>query len=211
MPQNLLKISLTTLSHFAFCFISVDHKNEDSWRHRIDQSINDLHSFSAEFALLEPRLTHASKLVSDDLRQIELKESELSELHWREVSEVKKVRLNQNVNILVKKPCETQVCFFSQYITYSLHLIQANELIKQLEGAHDEHTETTKILSHDLSCISEELDQVKKKMDGKASSMTDASPLVEIRAAIQRLKKENKELDIHIGVLVSTCWWQPNQ
>ena len=33
--------------------------------------------------------------------------------------------------------------------------------------------------------------------------MTDATPLVETRAAIQRLKKENKELDLHIGILVS--------
>ena len=32
--------------------------------------------------------------------------------------------------------------------------------------------------------------------------MTDATPLVETRAAIQRLKKENKELDLHIGILV---------
>lgn len=31
--------------------------------------------------------------------------------------------------------------------------------------------------------------------------MTDTAPLVEIRAALQRLKSENKELDIRIGVL----------
>ena len=38
-------------------------------------------------------------------------------------------------------------------------------------------------------------------MESKSSSVTDATPLVEIRAAIQRLKKENKEMDIRIGVL----------
>jgi estrogen-related receptor beta like 1 len=52
-----------------------------------------------------------------------------------------------------------------------------------------------------LQCISDELCQVKKKMDEKASSMTDATPLVEIRAAIQRLKKENNVMNIQIGVL----------
>ena len=44
---------------------------------------------------------------------------------------------------------------------------------------------------------------MKKKMDEKASGVTDATPLVEIRAAIQRLKKENRELDVRIGLLVS--------
>jgi hypothetical protein len=42
------------------------------------------------------------------------------------------------------------------------------------------------------------------------NNVTDANPVVEIRAAIQRLRKENRELDIYIGMLVSvmvaTCW-----
>jgi len=42
---------------------------------------------------------------------------------------------------------------------------------------------------------------MKKKMESKSSSVTDATTLVDIRAAIQRLKKENKEMDIRIGVL----------
>jgi len=54
-----------------------------------------------------------------------------------------------------------------------------------------------------LNSITEELDQRKKQIDLKVNSVTDANPLVEIRAAIQRLRKENRELDIHIGMLVS--------
>jgi len=42
---------------------------------------------------------------------------------------------------------------------------------------------------------------MKKKMESKSSSVTDATPLVDIQAAIQRLRKENKEMDIRIGVL----------
>jgi hypothetical protein len=44
---------------------------------------------------------------------------------------------------------------------------------------------------------------MKKKLDGEASSVSDATPLTEIRAAIQRLRKENKELDVYLGMLVS--------
>ena len=43
---------------------------------------------------------------------------------------------------------------------------------------------------------------MKKKVDDKASSVTDSSKLVEIRTATERLRKENKELDIRIGILV---------
>ncbi len=42
---------------------------------------------------------------------------------------------------------------------------------------------------------------MKKRLDGEASSVSDTSPLVEIRAAIQHLRNENKELDILLGVL----------
>ena len=86
---------------------------------------------------------------------------------------------------------------------------KSKDHIKQLEEAHEEHSENNKILSDDLEYISDELNEMKKKMDGKASSMTDAKPLLEIRAAIQRLKKENKELDVRIGVLVSILSFYP--
>ena len=78
---------------------------------------------------------------------------------------------------------------------------QAKEQLEQLEEEHSEPTENTKLLADDLECISDELDQMKKKMESKSSSVTDATPLVDIRAAIQRLRKENKEMDIRIGVL----------
>ena len=44
---------------------------------------------------------------------------------------------------------------------------------------------------------------MKKKVDDRASSVTDSSALVEIRKAKERLRNENKELDIRIGILVS--------
>mmetsp|Transcript_25655 Transcript_25655/g.48886 ORF Transcript_25655/g.48886 Transcript_25655/m.48886 type:complete len:131 (+) Transcript_25655:189-581(+) len=83
----------------------------------------------------------------------------------------------------------------------SNYFAQAIQQHKRLGDAHNEHSENAKKLSDELECISDELMAGKKKMDGKASSMTDATPLVEIRAAIQRLRKENTLLDTRIGVL----------
>ena len=86
-------------------------------------------------------------------------------------------------------------------------VLQAKTKLKSLEEAHEEHAENATNLSDDLQCLSEELDRMKKKLDGEASSVSDATPLAEIRAAIQRLRKENKELDVYLGVLVSNSFW----
>ena len=74
-----------------------------------------------------------------------------------------------------------------------------------LEAAQEEHAENAANLANELQYVTDDLDCMKKSLDGEASMFSDASPLVEIRAAIQHLRKENKELDIYLGVLVSKC------
>ncbi len=92
--------------------------------------------------------------------------------------------------------------FVEHLTTSSCVTPQAKENLKILKEAHEEHNENAANLSNELKSISEELDQVKKNSITDANRVTDSKPLVEIRAAIQRLRKENKELDVHIGVLV---------
>ena len=89
--------------------------------------------------------------------------------------------------------CSTAILFLSLY--------QFKRQLEQLKEEYAEHTESTAALSEDLVVISEELDEAKKRMNEKAGSMTDAKPLVDIRAAIQRLRSENKQLDVKIGIL----------
>ncbi len=72
----------------------------------------------------------------------------------------------------------------------------------KLEKSHEERTERNKHLAGKLAQTLKELEEVKKMMDEKGNSMTDTTPLVQIRESLQRLKDENKELDIRIGVLV---------
>ncbi|CAL8090010.1 unnamed protein product [Calicophoron daubneyi] len=55
--------------------------------------------------------------------------------------------------------------------------------------------------SRTLAEISEELERVKNEMDERGSSMTDGSPVVRIKQAIQRLKSEMTAMDIRTGVL----------
>uniref|UniRef100_A0A8D8S1M7 Intraflagellar transport protein 57 homolog n=2 Tax=Cacopsylla melanoneura TaxID=428564 RepID=A0A8D8S1M7_9HEMI len=51
-----------------------------------------------------------------------------------------------------------------------------------------------------LNKLSEELNSVKQEMDQRGSSMTDGSPLINIKKAISMLKSELKSINIQIGV-----------
>jgi hypothetical protein len=94
------------------------------------------------------------------------------------------------------------------FVSQRLTLTQAKMNLKMLEVAHEEHTENATNLADELQYVTDNLDRMKKSLDGEASMVSDASPLAEIRAAIQRLRNENKELDIYLGVLVSKCSMQ---
>ncbi|XP_077563629.1 intraflagellar transport protein 57 homolog [Haemaphysalis longicornis] len=58
--------------------------------------------------------------------------------------------------------------------------------------------------SRTLAQITEELEQVKQEMEERGSSMTDGTPLVNIRKALSRLKSEITQMDVRIGVAVHT-------
>lgn len=105
--------------------------------------------------------------------------------------------MEEELNLIERKELELDERFKSQ-------LDQCNEAKEQRQYLKEEHkvlTENTTHLAWELDVISDELDEMKKKTEEKASSVTDAKPLVEIRKAIQRLRKENRDMDIQIGVL----------
>ena len=58
--------------------------------------------------------------------------------------------------------------------------------------------------SKTLAQLSEEVERVKQEMEQRGSSMTDGSPVVRIKQAIQRLKAENIAMEIRTGVLEHT-------
>lgn len=55
--------------------------------------------------------------------------------------------------------------------------------------------------SHELSHISDELDRVKHEMEERGSSMTDGTPLVNVRKALTRVRHEITAMDVRIGVV----------
>jgi len=78
---------------------------------------------------------------------------------------------------------------------------QARAKIEELEMAAEHRDENVNVLNGQLEQLTLELADVKKQIHDKGKSMTDAAPVIQMRAAIERLKEENREFDILIGVL----------
>lgn len=58
--------------------------------------------------------------------------------------------------------------------------------------------------SNTLAQIADELESVKAEMEERGSSMTDGTPLVNIRKTLGRLKQELVTMDVRIGVVEHT-------
>jgi estrogen-related receptor beta like 1 len=52
--------------------------------------------------------------------------------------------------------------------------------------------------------VSDELENVKSRMDERGNSMTDTSPLIKIKSALTQLRSEAKTMEIRIGVVNHT-------
>ncbi|XP_014213270.1 intraflagellar transport protein 57 homolog [Copidosoma floridanum] len=73
-------------------------------------------------------------------------------------------------------------------------LSKVKEQYRDVSGGVTERTRT-------LNKLTEELEQVKKEMDERGSSMTDGTPLINIKKTIANMKSEISEMSIRIGVL----------
>lgn len=81
-----------------------------------------------------------------------------------------------------------------EYQTLQDELSKVKEQYRDVSGGV---TERTRVFNK----LSEELEQVKKEMDERGSSMTDGTPLVSIKKTITKMKNEISEMNVRIGVL----------
>ena len=61
-------------------------------------------------------------------------------------------------------------------------------------------TERSRLLAE----IADDLEAVKGEMEDRGSSMTDGTPLVNIRKSLARMKQETVNMDVRIGVVQHT-------
>ena len=76
--------------------------------------------------------------------------------------------------------------------------------MQQVQNEYNAKSEAIAALTNALSQVSDELGAIKGRMDERGNSMTDTSPLIKIKSALQRLKEERKAMDVRIGVATHT-------
>ncbi|CAG9797030.1 unnamed protein product [Chironomus riparius] len=84
-----------------------------------------------------------------------------------------------------------------EYKQLSIELIKINKGMKENEEIKTKMEDT-------ITKLTNELENVKIQMEQRGNSMTDGSPLINIKKAVIRLKEEISELDIKIGVMQHT-------
>ncbi|CAL7934543.1 unnamed protein product [Xylocopa violacea] len=80
---------------------------------------------------------------------------------------------------------------------YQLLQDELSKIKEQYRDVSGGVTERTRIFNK----LSEELEHVKKEMDERGSSMTDGTPLINIKKTITKMKNEISEMNVRIGVL----------
>ncbi|KAG1670197.1 hypothetical protein FOA52_014973 [Chlamydomonas sp. UWO 241] len=78
---------------------------------------------------------------------------------------------------------------------------------EQLQGAqstYNKHTEAISDRNNELHRISEQLTEMKGLMEERGSNISDATPVVRIKGAIQKLGAELHEMEVRIGVVSHT-------
>eukprot|EP00904_Undaria_pinnatifida_P000259 jgi/Undpi1/10233/HiC_scaffold_28.g12686.m1 len=81
---------------------------------------------------------------------------------------------------------------------------QLHSELKAAEAKHETTSGSVGELTEALAALSDELQELKEKMDSKGDSMSEASPLVSIKQALQQIKAEIKTFDLRIGVVSHT-------
>ncbi|XP_070526771.1 intraflagellar transport protein 57 homolog isoform X2 [Cardiocondyla obscurior] len=81
-----------------------------------------------------------------------------------------------------------------EYRSLQEELSKVKEQYRDVSGGV---TERTRVLNK----LMEELEHVKREMDERGSSMTDGTPLINIKKTITKMKNEISEMNIRIGVL----------
>ncbi|KRT82878.1 hypothetical protein AMK59_3045 [Oryctes borbonicus] len=81
-----------------------------------------------------------------------------------------------------------------EYRTLQDQLSKIKDVYQNLSSGVTERT-------RELSKLTDRLETVKQEMEERGSSMTDGTPLVNIKRAISKIKSEIVEMDVRIGVL----------
>lgn len=81
---------------------------------------------------------------------------------------------------------------------------QTQTKLKEVTEQHKLSSDNVEGLASELQMVQETLAEIKERMNSRGDSMTDTSPLVQIKKALQKVKEDIKTFELRIGVVGHT-------
>ncbi|QDZ19096.1 intraflagellar transport protein [Chloropicon primus] len=110
-------------------------------------------------------------------------------------------RIQQDISTTLER-LETREDYVNSHFDLQVREYRGfREQLSQMQNQYHKSTETVAELANELSRISEELEGVKQTKEERENNISDTSPLIKIKNAIQTVQSELTELSVRIGVV----------
>ena len=142
-------------------------------------------------------------VVNDKEWRAHLESTKLHQGHMEEAlpdSSEKISKLGAELTTTLEKIETRERSLNSQFEHVGKEYSACKDELGRIKQAYDGSTKTVTRNQNILQTITDELEEVKAQMDDRGNSMNDTSPLVQIKDALARIKKEIRQMELRIGV-----------
>jgi estrogen-related receptor beta like 1 len=113
-------------------------------------------------------------------------------------------KLGRSLNQALERIRTKEAFINSQFDDRALIYRNQQEELQSLQLSYNNLNETVINLQNELRFLTNELDSTKSQLEDMSSTVTDTTPIVKIKDAFQKLRKEARQLEVKIGVVSHT-------
>eukprot|EP00293_Proteomonas_sulcata_P002669 CAMPEP_0184321250 /NCGR_PEP_ID=MMETSP1049-20130417/118007_1 /TAXON_ID=77928 /ORGANISM="Proteomonas sulcata, Strain CCMP704" /LENGTH=399 /DNA_ID=CAMNT_0026641981 /DNA_START=52 /DNA_END=1252 /DNA_ORIENTATION=- len=111
------------------------------------------------------------------------------------------VKLAAQINTAIESISTREKYINSQYKDLVQEYHEVQKQLTVVTTRYDERNREVSELTNELTTISETLETIRTQMEERGDSMTDTGPLVKMKDAMKKVKKDIKEMDLRIGTV----------
>ena len=200
------EIEVAEEEHPMFSAAAEDVMDLDNENHQIIDSNVDPIEWKTELERVGPRLRTNTGAVGKEWR------SHIDQTRRHEVlirnelpaTEGTLKQINTQLGADVDKMRTKEKYVNSQFSQLASEYQEVKQALVAVESDHTAASSKVSALTQDVAVIADQLAEIKGTMDSRGSSMTDTTPLVKIRTALQDIKVEINHFELRIGVVGHT-------
>jgi len=110
-------------------------------------------------------------------------------------------KLSGTISAAVEQISTREKYINSQYKNLVDEYREMQEQLQEVSKRYDERNRDVSDLTNELTRISENLEVIRSQMDERGESMKDTGPLVRLKDAMKKLRKDIKDMDLRVGTV----------